>query len=1065
MAEQIRNIAKITKPNTVAVVSRKRLFNRLNKGIKKPLLWLSAPAGSGKTTLVSSYLDNSKLPCIWYQIDEGDSDLATFFYYMGLAAKKAAPRYRKPLPLLTPEYMLGIPTFTRRYFESLCTRLKTPFAIVLDNYQEAPEQSGIHDIITNGIDALPHGITMIVLSRVSPPAQYARLRANDCAELIDRDEIKFTIDEAKEIINLRSREKISEDVLNKFYEKTDGWAAGMILFTERLNNGETDLHFLKGKHPPEEIFEYFAGEICSRTDETIQDFLMKTSFLPVMTAHMAGAVSENSDAGLILSDLSRRNCFTEKRSLEEVSYQYHPLFREYLQTKAKKTFSREDIHKLQTKAADILEDSGQIEGAAMLLTEAGNWERLSRLILSNAQQMASQGRSMTIVEWLNNIPSDMLEQSPWLLYWKGICLMAFDTRGSRGFLEKSFERFKAAKDAAGQFLSLAGIIDTFNYGWEDFSPLDHWIAALEDLLSSNPEMPFPEIEMRVAVGMLSALTNRQPWHPDLPVWAERVQRIVIMSRNVPMQMALGNQLIFYYLWVGDFSKVGIVIDALRPSLGLNEYDPLTRQYWYVMEAMCSWFAADWITCKRAIEDGVKNAEESGIHLFDLYLLAQGVYGGLSLGDPSTADACFEKMSLINSPRTGDKALHHYQASSVAWYHGDLKKSAEHGREAVRICDEIGWPFPLVLCLNELAVTLFDDGKFEEADFYLTKAMEVGHGMIGLEFLSCINGARFAFDRGQEKDGFDHLRRAMALGARYGFLNIPRWNNGNMSRLCAIALEHDIEAGYVRNLIKRRGLVPEQPVGNWPYPIKIYTLGKFEIMKDDKPMEFSGKVQKKPLEFLKVVIAFGGKDVREEQITDLLWPESDGDVAKRSFETTLFRLRKLLGIDNLIELKDGRVSLNEKYCWLDIWAFGNICKQAGELWKNGINKESEALNLSEKALGMYKGGFLPAEGLNEWTASMREKMRDNFMRVTLSAGKYYEQAGQWEKALEYFHKGLETDDLAEGLYQHLMLCHYKLGQKAEALKVYNRCCYALSANLGIEPSEKTEEIYSIIRQGK
>jgi len=129
MQSQIKkdaSLSKITPPKISNIVRRKRLFKILNKERNSPILWVSAPAGSGKTTLITDYLAVSKIRCLWYQIDEGDADISTFFYYMGLAAKKANPYKRKPLPLLTPEYLQGIPAFTRRYFEGLYSRLTPP---------------------------------------------------------------------------------------------------------------------------------------------------------------------------------------------------------------------------------------------------------------------------------------------------------------------------------------------------------------------------------------------------------------------------------------------------------------------------------------------------------------------------------------------------------------------------------------------------------------------------------------------------------------------------------------------------------------------------------------------------------------------------------------------------------------------------------------------------------------------------------------------------------------------------------------------------------------------------
>ena len=112
MTGKSASLAKITGPKVRGILLRKRLFRRLDTCRQSPVTWVSGPAGCGKTSLVASYLDQRKIPYLWYQVDEGDSDLATFFHYMGLAARKAAPRFQKPLPLLTPEYLAGISTFT-----------------------------------------------------------------------------------------------------------------------------------------------------------------------------------------------------------------------------------------------------------------------------------------------------------------------------------------------------------------------------------------------------------------------------------------------------------------------------------------------------------------------------------------------------------------------------------------------------------------------------------------------------------------------------------------------------------------------------------------------------------------------------------------------------------------------------------------------------------------------------------------------------------------------------------------------------------------------------------------
>jgi len=136
-------LAKTTRPVPAEAVPRRRLFRRLDRARRRPVTWVWGPPGAGKTTLVASYLTAVKLRHLWYQINSGDGDVATFFYYMG----QAAPRRRRPMPLLTPEYRAGLPSFSRRYFRDLYRRLTPPFALVFDNYQDAPGTSDLHEVM------------------------------------------------------------------------------------------------------------------------------------------------------------------------------------------------------------------------------------------------------------------------------------------------------------------------------------------------------------------------------------------------------------------------------------------------------------------------------------------------------------------------------------------------------------------------------------------------------------------------------------------------------------------------------------------------------------------------------------------------------------------------------------------------------------------------------------------------------------------------------------------------------------------------------------------------------
>ena len=197
----------------------------------------------------------------------------------------------------------------------------------------------------------------------------------------------------------------------------------------------------------------------------------------------------------------------------------------------------------------------------------------------------------------------------------------------------------------------------------------------------------------------------------------------------------------------------------------------------------------------------------------------------------------------------------------------------------------------------------------------------------------------------------------------------------------------IEVDYVRNLIRKRNLIPETaPLAceNWPWPVKICTLGGFKLVIEDKPIEFTGKVQKKPIEMLKALIAFGGDEVSEDRIIDALWPDADGDTARISFKTTLHRLRQLFGKDELIQLQDGRVSLDRRLFWVDAWAFERMLEESP---RHPVTRSLDRYFL-EKALHLYRGHFLSGDGDKPWATSMQERLRSKYLRAVSRLGNYW-----------------------------------------------------------------------------
>jgi DNA-binding SARP family transcriptional activator len=1066
MSEQF-SIAKITKPSVSGVYQRERLVHLLDEGLRRPLVWVSGPAGSGKTTLVSSYLDARKLPCLWYLLDEGDSDPATFFYYLGAAATKPAALDQKPLPLLTPEYLQGIPIFTKRFFERLCEGLKPPFALVFDNYQDVPENSMFHDMIVHGLEAIPEGITIILVSRKEPPPPFARLRANNKMAFAGWDEIRSTLDESREIVRIHGGSSLTDASLEELYRKTQGWMAGLVLLMEGAKGANIDQAAIS-KLTTETIFDYFASEIFEKTESTIQEFLLKTSLLPSLTATMAEKLTHIKTSEQVLSRLYKNHYFIEMRAQHDPVYHYHPLFREFLLSKVKSLYAREEISAILQNAAALLEESGHVEHAALLLRNADDRQGLVALVLRHAESLHKQGRGRTILDWIESLPENIVNVTPWLLYWMGICKIPYSFTESRAYLERSFNIFKRRKEAAGIYLSWAGIINTYAYEFGDFAPLDRWVTEMEAQLLEYPEFPSREIEAWVTYGMFTALAYRQPHHPDLPAWEQRLIETVLSIKDAKLKTAISSPLLIYNAWMtGDLEKVSFLINTLKSTSNSREADPMSYIVWRSFEAGYYWMTASYEACLKAVNDGLKASEETGIHVWDFMCYLIGAMINMTSGNPERAQIFLDKMSAVMNPNAYAIDGFYYSMSMLAYrLRGDVRSALEYAKACYDHTFKSGMPWGIAMGSFVLGTALLDNNESEKGLAHLADAQRSAYHIKSntAAYLSNISKAEYFLRRNVEKAGMDALAKTMAIGRQQGFVNNLVWRPALMSFLCAKALAAGIEVDYVQDLIRRRNLVPDASsvhVENWPWPVRIYALGQFRIEKDGKPLAFTGKVQKKPLELLKTLITLGCREVSESKVVDALWPEAEGDAAYRAFITTLQRLRKLLGRKEAVQLQNGCLSLDPRYCWTDTRAFDHVLKRADDAWK--AEEKQKAITFYERALSLYKGPLLGREFGERGDITLRDSLKQKFMRCLKMLGQDAELAGAREKAIMYYCRALEVDDRTEEIYRLLMACYAKADRYREAVDIHDRCRKMLSANFGAKPSSETEAIYQVLQK--
>jgi len=1064
---QPTSFAKTTRPSLAGVLPRDRLFQRLDALMGSAAVWVTGPPGCGKTTLAASYLEKRKPASLWYQLDEGDADVASFFYYLGLASEQAGKK-KPPLPQLTPEYHAGLPAFTRRYFQALYQRLGPSFAIVFDGYHEVPPQSPFHEVMRIALAEVPPGGAVLLISRSDPPAAMARLRANRALEVIGWRELRLTQEESNALVARRGH-KMGGDALVEIYNRTQGWAAGLILMLEQAPSYDP-LAATPDLANPGLVFDYLAGELFQKTDPPTRELLLATAYLPQMTAAMAGELAGARDADELLAELYRNNNFVSlKQAQPQPVYQCHPLLREFLLARANEAFDRDRRQALQRRSAELLEAEGLVVEAASLLRAIGDWNGVAALIERHAPRMFRLGMNETLVHWVDTLPREAQERNPWMLYWKAASRLCISPRESRLLHEQAYERFAAqpAPEPRALLLTASGAMDAILYEVDDFSLLDRWIPATEALVKRHPELLSGELEARVASSLVASMSVRQPQHPDLPKWVERSYRASTALDDANLRMLVQWRVALAIMWEGHFPRSLAVIESMRKLAREREVSPFALTTLRLTEASYFMLTNDRDSCLAAARAGIEIEHAEGVTVMSYQLLANGAGGALMAGDLDNAEAMLRQFSdLKGTPARFDLCLYHLFSAWHALLRQDNVAAYRQQKLALTMAVEVGCPTYMILCHLASAQVHYHGGEERKALAHLQQVYDIARPIKShlIQFTGLMNYAWLALDTGRRpRSGLRALRYSLEMGKPRGFTAFLLWRPEMLARLCSFALEAGIETDFVSALVRQRRLALDasrDAIAGWPWPYRVQTLGAFRVVKNGAPLTFAGKAQKRPLEMLKVIVARGGRDVAEEHVTEAMWPRIDGDSAHRSFTTTLHRLRKLLGEDRAIVLSEGKLTLDGRLLWTDCWAFEQLTARVDQLLRGpreSVEPEKLAA-LSGRLVELYAGPFLGNEPEQAWSLPMRDRLRTRFVRSVGEIARYWQSAGEPERAVDLLERALEADGLAESLYRHLMLCHAQSQRRAEAVETYNRCRKALAATLKVEPSPETRALY-------
>ncbi|MDD3993140.1 MAG: BTAD domain-containing putative transcriptional regulator [Desulfobacteraceae bacterium] len=1103
--------AKLLPPQIRTPLMRKRLLRQMNGAMDRKLTIVQGRAAQGKTTLAASYVAQSRVPFVWLNLGPEDADPAGLFHLLVHGLGPYLPEEALPHLMAYPSLSFGpreaMPLY-REWSNAIFDRVVGPLRIVFDGADQMPSDAPSWQLLQAMVEALPQSVHLLMLSRQPPPIDYGCGAPSPQVQILGDSDLAFSIVETKAFLCRHCGFELSQEVLRKVHQITEGWIGGVILFSQAFKDKPG------GRRPPmvddaiplasfqTAVNRYLDETIFSALRPEVQDFLLKASILDEFDQRLLAHLFPEIDGVQVLQNLVDRHLFVETYThvAGSPTFRFHNLFRDFLSYKRSTVMAEPEIRRLFAEAARFFQTQERHEAAARFYLKARAYPEAVASIEHFGGQLVKEGRHALLGKMLAVLPEEVMADRPWLLLFAAITTRFTEAERNISRLWRAYEMFGAQDRIDGRMLCLAFLLEATLMRGRDVVPLSDLLEQTKALAQAPGAdgLDREKALLWLNAGLALSIRGGDPrkgYAACRNAWlfaAKAGDSILEFNALINACPAL--------TWLGEFQILnGLLrnIDALEKRI---EYPELFLMKEKALSEM-HLFHGDLEAARVCLEKLDRAITESGL----VYMVPLKLYSDFLLAHFSeshaeaqnVADQLFQLCSAMDH-RTGLALSLILKGVSFYWQ-GNFAPAKHHFQESLAIYAEPGCSSSLHEHWGQLLTALVEIhlGQTETAESRTRSALAYFNRLQSNTFIieSLLVLAFGAIRQNRMPEAGDCLDEAFDRAQRHGIFHFAIVRPDDVMELCISALEMNLEDrfDYIQALLtgkfgprgpealaqlvdrgppwaRRKALEMLMAIRVQSAPrIVIRTLGDFEVLRGQTPVGEGDWKGSRSKDFLKALVARGGRNVAKERLIEDLWPESSA-LGEGTFKASLHRLRRVMEPDLdamlgsvYILLGDNLLSLNPDLVEVDAFRFMDLYNTARKAEKEG--RLDDALKGYLEADEWYNGDFLPGDRYVEWAEPMRRRLCDAYRDLLARVGELYEQRGALRKACRCYRRLLEIDPLAEDTGRKLMTLFVRRGMPNKALQVYEALRRRLKEDLCEEPGPGLEVVYQSILTSK